>query len=151
MKTLRKIIPVIIYVSISSLYTTLDAQTAYNSNEYTDVLSEQGIILKDFTATKYNDTAYIKWFIAGETSESLFIVERLDETGNCTVVGFKKGYSVPKAGIYLMYSVKDYVENSTNVFYRIRQIKEDNILYSNTIALFDRTPANQEFVKVFND
>lgn len=118
------------------------AQTPYNNESLMATGSADDIYgftntLKSFSVTIYENVAYIKWAVKGEKSECIYAIERSEDGSNFTTIAYKDGIPTTNRELELMYTTKDAAPLASVSYYRLKQVKQDGIIYSHSVSVFN--------------
>jgi hypothetical protein len=129
----------LIFLFMSNL--SLRAQVPYADQSILNVSTNNDSpvkSIKNFSASTYNNIVYLNLIMKGETENSVFLLERSVNNFDFTVIGKKSGYTSPNRATEMLYSFKDENPIPGTAYYRIKQFRNDGILYSQTLSVYSK-------------
>jgi hypothetical protein len=92
--------------------------------------------IKNFSLSIYNDIVYLNLVMKGEPDNSVFLLERSQNNIDFTAIDKKNGFAAPNMSTEILYSFKDQNPNPGTNYYRIKQFRNDGILYSYILSVY---------------
>lgn len=126
--------------AISTTQAQLPGKADNQVNAIDNGIVANDISMSQFTARSLDGTVYLNWYMKGESSESVFLVERSVNGGVFESIGFKDGYPAPDATTELLYSYSDTQPALGITRYRIKQYKQDGIFYGQELSVIIQDP-----------
>lgn len=94
-----------------------------------------GAFTPDFTAREVKGIVYLNWRQTGDTTNSVFIIERALPDEDYKIIGYRDGYPAPQKDVTLLYCYSDANPGTGTSTYRIRQFINNTYYCSQSITL----------------
>jgi hypothetical protein len=91
--------------------------------------------MRDLSVTPHLDVVFINLVMKGEMKESVILLERSVDDMDFIVLDKQDVKSTSDNSVEMLYSFRDKAPETGNIYYRVRQFRDDGILYSKVVLL----------------